>query len=366
MRVAIVSTAFGTSYGGLQTCVERLSCGLAEHGSRVDVFALDEPPQRPFEQARRASPCEGVRVLRFPLVGHRQFRFSVPLMVALARQQSKYEVVHLFDVHTPMPAVARWCERPKVLTPAYHGRAVNRLVAPLHDSFTTAVCRLSRRIVCASTGEQRLLEARVAETRGRVDVIHPGATSFSSERHGRGPSDRDAIRALVLARLVAYKRVDLVIQALAKLPGRVSLTIVGSGPELSRLERLVAALELGQRVSFLQSPECDDLGQIYATHDVLVSLSSRESLGLVLLDAATAGLRLVASDIPPHREVMTRWAPNGVLVPLEAGPQSVANAIIESKAADPRDLGAPMPDWDHYVTEHLATYEAALKPNRGA
>jgi glycosyltransferase involved in cell wall biosynthesis len=297
--------------------------------------------------------------MRFPLVGHRQFRFSVPLMVALARQQSNYDVVHLFDVHTPMPAAARWCERPKVLTPAYHGRAVNRLVAPMHDSFTAAACRLSQRIVCASTGEQHLLEANVDEACGRVTVIHPGATSYLSE--GRGPSDSDEIRVLVLARLVAYKRVDLVIQALAGLPGRVSLTIVGSGPELSRLGRLAAALKLDQRVAFLRSPERGDLGQIYATHDVLVSLSNRESLGLVLLDAAAAGLRLVASDIPPHREVLTRWAPNGVLVPLEAGAQSVANAIIEAKLAEPREHRAPLPDWNRYVTEHLNTYEATLR-----
>lgn len=350
MRIALVTTAFGTSYGGLQTCVGRLVAGLSAHGAKTDVFALAE------HTAGRAEPppCEGVHVRRFAPAGRRQFRFSPSLIAELARGQSAYDVIHLFDVHTPMPAAAALCGRPTVLTPAYHGRAVSPIVAPFHRALTSAICRRSERIVCASRSEQHLLERQIPHARGRIAVIVPGATSHSLAPAREIAGER--ARLLVVGRLVKYKRVRLALEALAVLPDDVTLTIAGSGPEEGRLRRQAQELGLQPRVRFVGSPEDEELGKLYRAHDVLLSLSTRESLGLAVLDAAASGLGLAVSDIPPHREVLSRWARTGATVPVAAGPDEIACAVmaaLQTRAAPDTVL----PGWDAYVKDHLALYQ---------
>ena len=55
----------------------------------------------------------------------------------------------------------------------------------------------------------------------------------------------------MIANLIALKRVDHPIRAVAKLRDRgidVSLTVLGEGPERQKLEKLIDALDVGDRV----------------------------------------------------------------------------------------------------------------------
>ncbi len=83
---------------------------------------------------------------------------------------------------------------------------------------------------------------------------------------------------------------------------------------------------------------------------------------MTVLEALAAGARVIASDIPAHREVLRMVGPaSAVLVPLDAPSTEVA-ATIRAMAENPPGAREE-PDirsWDDVVTETLTVYDAFL------
>ena len=130
--------------------------------------------------------------------------------------------------------------------------------------------------------------------------------------HRFKPGDREATRRelgldgptlISVGHLIARKRHDMVIQALALLPGW-RLLIVGEGPERARLEAAAAATGLADRVQLLGARPHADLPRLYGAADLLVLASSREGWANVLLEAMACGTPVVASRIPGNPEVV--------------------------------------------------------------
>ena len=80
------------------------------------------------------------------------------------------------------------------------------------------------------------------------------------------------------------------------------LVLAGDGPLTGELERL--AEPLGERVRMLGRVSIDEIADVYAMADVFVFPSRYEGRPLALLEAATAGLAILASPIPENVEVV--------------------------------------------------------------
>ena len=86
-------------------------------------------------------------------------------------------------------------------------------------------------------------------------------------------------------------------------------------------------------------------------------MSSREAFGLAPLEALGSGLPVVASDIPAHRELRDVYG-NGrmTLVPLDAGPDALAEAL-ERAVSMGRGAAPPnLPTWDRVADLTLDVY----------
>ncbi len=112
-----------------------------------------------------------------------------------------------------------------------------------------------------------------------------------------------SVRLLTVGRLEAQKGFDRLLRALAHptlqdLPW--TLVMIGEGTQRAALEGLVGSLGLALRVSFVgRRPAAD--GWTHA--DLLLAPSRCEGMPLVPLEAAEAGVPVVASEIPAHREL---------------------------------------------------------------
>ncbi len=166
---------------------------------------------------------------------------------------------------------------------------------------------------------------------------------------------------LSVGRLVGYKRVDVVIEALARLPD-FRLEVVGTGPEREALGRLVSGLDLAGRVRLASAVGDGELARRYSRASVLVALSRYESFGLTILEALAAGLPVVASDIPAHRE-LNRFDEHGALrlVGEPATPTLVAAAIRQAVGTGRLPPSTQVPTWDQVAERHEELYREAAR-----
>ncbi|MCK1704932.1 glycosyltransferase [Bradyrhizobium sp. 155] len=128
------------------------------------------------------------------------------------------------------------------------------------------------------------------------NIVHPQALA------GRSTNSNSVIYA---GRLEPQKNVPVVVHAFCVLAERrpdITFTILGDGSLKSELEGTVSRAGFGDRISFLGFRQ--DISPYLSRAAVVVSLSHHEGLPNVLLEAAAAGLKIVASNIPEHRELL--------------------------------------------------------------
>lgn len=143
-------------------------------------------------------------------------------------------------------------------------------------------------------------------------VVIPNGTSIPE----RIPFDRDAVLAEFdippgsqvvgsVGRLARQKRGhDLIwaMQLLRQLRDRVYYLIVGDGPEKVELIKLAEHMGCDHLVRFAGHRE--DAEQLMATMNVLWLGSDFEGMSNSVMEAMAAGLPVIATDIPPNRELV--------------------------------------------------------------
>ena len=120
-----------------------------------------------------------------------------------------------------------------------------------------------------------------------------------------------------VGRLARQKRVrDLVwaMQLLKQLNERVCLLIIGDGPERRRLEDLARHLNCDHLIRFTGHRE--DAGRLIRLMNVFWLASDFEGMSNSVMEAMAAGVPVIASDIPPNRELV-RDGETGYLVEVK-------------------------------------------------
>ena len=102
----------------------------------------------------------------------------------------------------------------------------------------------------------------------------------------------------------AVKRVQDVVKTFAKIASIMpaKLLLVGDGPEMTVICKLVRQLALEDQVIFLGKQE--NLEELYSISDLMLLLSQKESFGLVLLEAMACGVPCIGTNIGGIPEVI--------------------------------------------------------------
>lgn len=100
------------------------------------------------------------------------------------------------------------------------------------------------------------------------------------------------------------KRVPDVIKVFASINKQVKskLLLIGDGPEMLVVSRLVETLGLEDRVIFLGKQ--DKVEELYSISDLMLLLSEKESFGLVLLEAMACGVPCIGTNAGGIPEVI--------------------------------------------------------------
>jgi glycosyltransferase involved in cell wall biosynthesis len=200
------------------------------------------------------------------------------------------ETLHICYMHTPMRYAWDDCQKytQDFGFPGSVKRLVPFLMNPIRLWDKISADRVDRFLANSNFVAKRIQKYY----RKSAQVIHPpvnvDAFSVSSERKEY---------FLMVGRLIAYKRHDIVIEAFNRL--RLPLKIIGRGPEMERLRRLA-----GPTIEFLGRVPDEELPRYYAECKAFI-FPQEEDFGIVAIEAMASGRPLVAyrgGDIVEHLE----------------------------------------------------------------
>jgi glycosyltransferase involved in cell wall biosynthesis len=136
-----------------------------------------------------------------------------------------------------------------------------------------------------------------------------------------------------------FKRLDVALDAIARLDGApVHLVVAGGGELLDRFRSQAEAAGIGDRVHFLGSVSHDELPSVMRAADLLLlTTEPPESFGIVLIEAMACGLPTIATEYPGVRAVVDDGE-TGLVVP-PGDPDSVAGAVRRLVDAGPAGRG---------------------------
>ena len=247
-------------------------------------------------------------------------------------RRERFDVVH---VHWPFPLAlfgfaARMASRAPVVT-TFYGAELRWMESrlPFVRRFLAWAARQSARVVAISshTADEVRRLAPVP-----VDVIPYGIGMEGQPNASARESGDTQATILFVGRLVERKGVEYLVRALRHVrPATVRLAIVGDGPERPRLEQIARDEGVLERIEFWGRVSHETLRQAYqrATLFVLPSIvdsrGDTEGLGVVLLEAMSYRMPVIASDVGGITDIVQPGR-TGILVPPN-DVQSLAAAI---------------------------------------
>lgn len=357
LRVSLVTPRFSPQIGGVETHVEQLARHLARAGHQVQV--LTQAPPADFRALGPATMHpDGYLVRRWAAPVPSVWDVPPPgLLNAAAHLGGAAHVVHAHSYHQ-LPALAAACSMdvPLVLNPHYHGTGRTKLRAALHRPYKALgrwMVGRAAAVIADSRAEEGLLLSnfgpRLAE---RLHVVPSGIDPPPLAEPFRLPGRT----VLSVGRLERYKRIDLVLSALACLPGDVRLAVAGDGSTASELQLLAERLGVAERVRFLGAVGDEDLARWWASADVFVTASEQEAFGITCATAAACGVRAVASALPAHRELLR--GPGTRLVEDASGSAyaQALSAVLNECPPNP----APLPTWKQVTDKIVEIYVSVM------
>jgi glycosyltransferase involved in cell wall biosynthesis len=310
LRVAFLTHAYPRHDGDVAGAfLERVALGLIARGTAVHVIApgdegrggAERRHQVPITRIRYApARCEVLAYRGTMLAALRSpsglLWFSTLLLrqARVVRRLWKRGEINLVHAHWWVPGgLSAWLSgAPYVVT--MHGMDVVLLES---SAAARALGRRVLRAAAAVTAVSSDLAGRASRVAG-VDrqriIVQP--MPIDAKQFGRTSKGGGGI--VTVGRLMPRKRIDLLLQALARLraAGRgVSLKIVGDGPERPRLERCVADLALGAAVRFTGEVRPERVPEEIGDADVFAFPALGEGFGLAAAEALLLGVPVVGS-----------------------------------------------------------------------
>ena len=230
--------------------------------------------------------------------------------------------------------------------------------------------RLCDRVVTVSEAMADALRLSVPALADKLVTIPNGvAQDFLDVPPSRPQAG--TLHLLCVASLIPRKSIDTLVRALATLPERYTLRVVGEGVEEPALRQLAETLGVARRVGFLPFQPPERLPALLADSDIFVLPSLAEGRPNVVLEAFAAGRPVVASDIDGLRELVGADS-RGLLFPprsveglsaclIRLGDPGVRAELAKQARQFILDEGLT---WDRAAERYTRLFEELLTPDR--
>jgi glycosyltransferase involved in cell wall biosynthesis len=353
MRIALVTDQYPPMVGGVPAVVRGLAQSLSARGHSVSVVA-------PSARGRGEESCEdGVHLHRVASIawpwypGQRIGLLSLPAAMDLFARLEP-EVVHL---HSPLVLgrVARRAGRslglPVIATHHYLPTNVHWSLGR-HFTFAERMYAYLVRFYngCTLVSAPTRTALHPLQRRGLLVPAHAISNGVDLGAHRPGRPDATVRQRLGLAadrplvlhvnRLAPEKRIDVLLEAVARMRCEAQVVLVGAGPAEASLRAQAKRLELGERVRFLGYVGEDDLLHLRRAAQVCVVPSEAELQSLSTMEAMACGLPVVAAHAWALPELVTHGGNGFLFGPGDSGTLAIHLDRLLSDATLRAAMGA--------------------------
>ncbi len=286
MRIMIVTDQYPPMVGGVPTVTQKLAVDFANRGDQVWVVA---PSSGQRDVHRLEQKVHVYRFASFEWPTYEDLR--IPFLPILPfRRLLKRIDPDIIHIHSPIvlgniaQIVAGSLRKPVIVTNHY-------LPFCNRCEYVTAPTMTALNLLY-----EHGLRAPAQAISNGVDLkkFSPGEHDKRLRQYFNLPQDRPLI--LSVNRLSQEKRIDVLIDAVAKMTRDAHIAIASTGPAEVALRARVEELNLTDTVSFLGFIHDKDLAPLYRLADVFAIPSEAELQSLATMEAMACGLPVVAAD----------------------------------------------------------------------
>ena len=330
MIIAHVVRQYAPSVGGLEEVVKNLARFQLEAGLRPYIITLDRVFKHPDDRLPAVEWIEGIKVIRIPYCGSSRY----PLAFSVLRHLQEADLVHVHAIDFFYDFLA--------LTKIIHGK---KLVVSTHGGFfhTAYASRLKKIYFKTVTRFCSLFYDKVigcSDNDGEIfsQIIAPEKLMVIENGVDIDKLSVPASEALPRPNIIYFGRWSInkgIIEALRLFSALVKndrenpwqFVIAGRPYDIDEEEIRKTAKEYGisDRVQVYASPSDSQLKQLAQTASYFLCLSKHEGFGIAPIEAMSAGLFPLLSQIPPFKKLVTT---TGYGVLLSNDPVVAADTVL--------------------------------------
>jgi glycosyltransferase involved in cell wall biosynthesis len=324
-KLKIAITTYSLSPGGVGNFIIDLAGFLKEMFS-VEIICTDKPG----DWFDRADNLVGAKKFNFGILGWVPFgRIIHSMRIGKYLKKGKFDLIinnHSFFVHAS----------------SHYYRPNTKLMTVIHNQLPQMV-----QMECSSTPEvvacvsNKIYEQAISyKKNNRIVAILNGARFPQNFVRQEKYTKEEKIRLLFVGRIENRQKavflLPMIISELNKNGCDVFLTIVGSGPDESKLKEFFNESGISSMVNFAGLVKADEVAKYYQNHHILLLPSYFEGLPLTIIEAMGNGCVPVASNLPDSTDICVNNGENGFLI----APGSVQGFVdkINYLADNPAEL----------------------------
>jgi glycosyltransferase involved in cell wall biosynthesis len=382
-RILIFAAYFHPHIGGYEKIVYELSRRLVQRDYEIDILTCNTEKAPSYEE------LDGIHVYRLPCWNALNSLYPIPkpcpasFRILRRLLRKNFDVINTqtrFFITSFLGLIfAKLKRTPLVHTEhgARHSTVPNKvidLISRAYDhSIGTLIVKSARRNIGVSESACEFLKHLGA---ANTQVIYNGIDTSIFERKDTncrqklGISNDDIIITFV-GRLIYAKGAQDLISALSRIKNtapNAKLLIVGDGPYRTELEKLARQTDCHSSILFLGQKNQDEVIDVLSATDIFVNPSYSEGLGISVLEAASIGLPIIATDVGGTREIITTDK-TGILIKAGDVEQLAeellrlcANTELREKLGEnARILAEQKFNWDKITGEYIKLYTSLVE-----
>ncbi len=307
IKVTHVVRQYLPSIGGMEEVVRNIAMHQVRRGyQKIRIITLNRLFRNATEQLPAREMIDGIEVIRLPYYGSSRY----PICPGVLRELSDTDVVHVHgvDFFYDFLAATKWIHRRPLILSTHGGFFHTQFASRAKQTYFKSITRLSSSayssVIATSANDGELFNQIMGKP--KLEVIENGVNveKFANQAanelqptliyFGRWSSNKGLLESL-----------DLFSQLYAR-DNTWRLIIAGREYDhsLIELQTLVCKLGLQNHVQLVANPSDADICKLIQQASYYLCLSHHEGFGIAPIEAMSAGLTPVLSNIPPFQRLI--------------------------------------------------------------